>query len=99
MTLTLEGGLPEVSRKALLLFGERVGPSPGGVLLDWDEDVSNEAIKGGDERTRIPPVFFCGMIFLFVLECGSLEVAFVSDAAPVVVATATLAERLVEAGL
>lgn len=68
------------------------------LCFSTDENVSDGATKGGDERTRVPPVFVHGRD-LFVLECGRLEIALVSDAAPVVMATATLAEGLVEAGL
>lgn len=99
MTLALESGLPKVSREALVLFGEGVGPSLGRVLLDCGGEVSDRTIDGSDERTRVPSVLLCRKRFLFVLECGCLEVALVSDAAPVVGAAATLAKGLVEAGL
>jgi len=34
VTLTLEGGLPEVSRVKLVFFGEGIGPSLRRVLVD-----------------------------------------------------------------
>lgn len=99
MTLALESGLPKVFRETLLLFGEGVGPSLGRVLLDWVEQVSDGTADGGGERTRVPRDSVCSKGFFSVLECGCLEVVLVGDAAPVVVAAATLAEGLVEAGL
>jgi hypothetical protein len=99
VTLALESGPPELSRGLLLLFGEGVGSSLGRVLVDWGEEVSEGAIKGRDERTWVSPVLFCGKGLLFVIDCSFLEVVLVKNATPVVVATATLAEGLVEARL